>query len=100
MESPKVMQLPSVLGGLGSIALKANSLFSTTHFSNNTNSIDNMTTEQGFLFFIFLIILIYLTMWFGAFVFNTSIVKIFPSTKRVTTLDFFGLYIVIHLLFC
>ena len=75
------------------------SLMTTSPFSSN-KGIDNMNSGQGFVFFIILILLIYLTMMLGAFVFNTSVVKIMPSLKKVTTLDFFGLYIVIHLLFC
>ena len=42
----------------------------------------------------------YLIMLLGTFVFNTSVVKIFPSVKKVSILDFFGLYIVLHLLLC
>jgi hypothetical protein len=77
---------------------------STSPFTNNgmvgINSMDKMSTGQYILFLLILFFLLYLTMWIGAFVFNTSVVKIFPSTKKVTALDFFGLYIVIHLLFC
>ena len=97
-----IMKLPSVLGGLGglgTLALKANSMISPSQFSNR-NSIDNMDADQGILFFIILIILIYLVMLLGAFIFNMSVIKIFPSTKKITTLDFFGLYIVIKILFC
>ena len=39
-------------------------------------------------------------MYLGGLVFNMSVVKIFPSVKKVSTLDFFGLYIVLHMLFC
>ena len=67
-------------------------------FSNNGSGTG--TAENGFLFFVILILLIFLTMWIGAFIFNTSVIKIFPSTKKVTVVEFFGLYIVTHLLFC
>ena len=100
--TPPIMKLPSILGGLGglgTLALKANTMILPSKFSNK-NSIDNMDADQGILFFIILIILIYLTMWIGAFIFNMTVIKIFPSTKKVTTLDFFGLYIVIKILFC
>jgi hypothetical protein len=93
------MKLPSVLGGLGALASKANSIISLSKFSNK-NTIDNMDTEQGILFFIILILLIYFTMWLGALIFNMSVIKICPSIKKVTTLDFLGLYIVIKILFC
>ena len=100
--SQPIMKLPSVLGGLGglgTLALKANAMISPSKFSNK-NSIDNMDADQGILFFIILIILIYLTMWLGSLIFNMSVVKIFPSIKKVNTLDFFGLYIIIKILFC
>jgi len=65
--------------------------------NQNTNEI---TTGQSVVFFVILMFIIYFTMLIGAFVFNTSIVKIFPSVKKVSVIDFFGLYIVLHLLFC
>lgn len=69
-------------------------------FSNRENQINEMNPGEQILFFIVFIFLIYFTMWLGAFIFNSSIVNIFPSVKKVSTLDFLGLYIVIHLLFC
>ena len=99
MSNPTFAMLPSsILSGLSVIANKANSLVTKSPFSNTGNV--NMSTEQGFLFFLILMLLIFLTMWLGAFVFNTSVVKIFPDVKKVSVLDFFGLYIVIHLLVC
>ena len=65
--------------------------------NQNTNEI---TTGQSVVFFFILMFTLYLTMLIGAFIFNTSFVKIFPSVKKVSVLDFFGLYIVLHLLFC
>jgi len=71
-----------------------------TKASFTNNNMAESYANQGFLFYIILILLILLIMWIGSFVFNESVVKIFPSTKKVSTLEFFGLYIVIHLLFC
>ena len=96
----------SVLSGLSTLALKANALIAPTQstFVNNgmngMNGMVIMKPEQGFLFFLILVLLIFLTMWLGAYVFNTSVVKIFPDVKKVSFIDFFGLYIVIHILFC
>jgi len=70
----------------------------TSSFANQDSN--EITTGDSFIFFLILILLLYLTMLIGAFVFNTSVVKIFPSVKKVSVLDFFGLYIVLHLLFC
>ena len=63
-------------------------------------SMDEMNSGQQLLFIFILMILIYFTMFLGAMIFNTSVVKIFPSVNQVSTMDFFGLYIVLHLLFC
>jgi hypothetical protein len=87
---------PSLLSGFTSLALKANEFVTKSTFTNY----GEMNSGQGLLFFLILMLLIFLTMWLGAFVFNTSVVKIFPDVKKVSVLDFFGLYIVIHILFC
>ena len=87
------MLLPSIT--LPSVASAIENIIAPRTFANKgTNN------DQGLLYFIILIFLIMLTMWIGAFIFNASVVKIFPSVKKVSTVDFFGLYIVIHLLFC
>ena len=84
-----------------SIVSVASSIQSTLIPAQFTNQNPNeLSVGQSFIFFIVLTLVIYLTMWVGAFVFNTSIVKIFPSVKRVSILDFFGLYIVLHILLC
>jgi hypothetical protein len=67
-------------------------------FTNNT--IEDMNSGEQLLFIFVLFTLIYFSMYLGGLVFNMSVVKIFPSVKKVSTLDFFGLYIVIHMLFC
>ena len=67
-------------------------------FSNYT--MEEMNSGEQLLFIFVLFTLIYFTMYLGGLVFNMSVVKIFPSVKKVSTLDFFGLYIVLHMLFC
>jgi hypothetical protein len=69
-----------------------------SHFANQNPN--EMSLGQTFFSFIILGLVVYLTMWLGSFVFNTSVVKIFPSVKKASILDFFGLYIVLHLLMC
>jgi hypothetical protein len=75
-----------------------NSLTNKSPFSNQ--SIEEMNGGQQLLFIFVLFVLIYFTMYLGAMIFNMSVVKIFPSVKQVSTMDFFGLYVVLHLLFC
>jgi hypothetical protein len=69
-----------------------------SHFANQNPN--EMSLGQTFFSFIILGLVVYLTMCLGSFVFNTSVVKIFPSVKKTSILDFFGLYIVLHLLMC
>ena len=79
----------------------ATSIATATTKSNFTNyNMQEMDGNQLLLFLFILLILIYLTMFLGGMIFNLSIVKVFPSVKRVSTLDFFGLYVVLHILFC
>ena len=76
----------------------SNTLTNKAPFTNQ--GVEDMDGGQQLLFIFVLFVLIYFTMYLGGMIFNMSIVKIFPSVKRVTTMDFFGLYIVLHLLFC
>jgi hypothetical protein len=94
------------LSGLSSIALQVQSIIKPTKapFANKEmggmGGMGGMDASQGVIFLVILMLLLYLTMLIGSYIFNTSVVKIFPSTKSVTTLDFFGLYIVLHILLC
>ena len=92
MSSPNPFQ--SMIGISNSIK----NILTPASFANpNSNE---MTFGQSLFFFIILCLVIYVTMWIGSFVFNRSVIKIFPSVKKVSALDFFGLYIVLHLLLC
>jgi len=77
----------------------SNTLTNKAPFTNYQN-IEDMNGGQQLLFIFVLFMLIYFTMYLGGMIFNMSVVKIFPSVKQVTTMDFFGLYVVLHLLFC
>ena len=100
--TPTQLRLSGIMGGISAVASNISKILSLSSFRNNTSidDINNMNTGQVIIYFMILIFLIYLTMWIGTFIFNTSVVKIFPSIKKINTLDFFGLYIVLHLLFC
>ena len=90
--------MSSPFSSLVNISSSIQKALTPSHFSNqNPNEI---SIGQSLYFFIVLSLVVYLTMWAGSFVFNTSVVKIFPSVKKVSILDFFGLYIVLHLLLC
>ena len=67
-------------------------------FTNNT--MEDMNNGEQLLFMFVLFTLIYVNMYIGGVIFNMSIVKILPSVKKVSTMDFLGLYIVLHMLFC
>ena len=56
---------------------------------------------QMLLSVIIFIILLTFVMWVGAYIFNNSVVKTMPSImKKISVVDFLGLYIVTHILFC
>jgi len=76
----------------------SNTLTNKAPFTNQ--GVEDMNGGQQLLFIFVLFVLIYFTMYLGSMIFNMSVVKIFPSVKQVNTMDFFGLYIVIHILFC
>jgi hypothetical protein len=66
----------------------------------NRVPMEQMDAGQFLLFVITFLIVLYIFMLLGAFIFNNSVVKVMPSIKRVSVMDFFGLYIVLHILFC
>ena len=66
----------------------------------NRGMVVDMDPGEQILFFIILMFIIYLTMWFGSYVYNNSVTKLSPDLSKISTYDFLGLYIVIHILFC
>lgn len=68
--------------------------------SSSFTDVSNMDISQTFIFLIIFMILLTFIMWIGAYIFNHSLVKVFPTVKKVSVGDFLGLYIVIHILFC
>ena len=61
--------------------------------------IASMSGGQMFTFIIVFVLSVWLLMFLGAWVFNTSIPRIIPGIKKITMLEFFGLYIICHILF-
>lgn len=63
------------------------------------NDVSSMSGGQLLTFVIVFMLSVWLLMFLGAWVFNTSIPRIIPSVRKITTLEFFGLYVVCHILF-
>ena len=72
----------------------------TNQGMQGNQGVQDMNFGQFMLFCLIFFILLYLTMYLGSLIFNVTIVKMFPTIKRVSTLDFFGLYVILHILFC
>ena len=62
--------------------------------------VSTMDIGQTILAIIIFFILLIFIMWIGAYIFNHSLVKVFPSVNKISVGNFLGLYIVIHILFC
>jgi len=62
--------------------------------------VSNMSIVQFFISIIIFLIILTFIMWVGAFIFNHSLVKVFPSVNKISVGNFLGLYIVLHILFC
>ena len=75
--------------------------FANVMSSNSPDTADlaSMSAGQMMVFVIIFALSVWLLMFLGAWVFNTSIPKIIPAVKNITVLEFFGLYIVCHILF-
>ena len=77
-----------------------NTLSGKSAFTNNNATLEEMSFGQQLIYFIVLFAIIYFVMFIGSIIFNDSVVRIFPGVKKITTTDFLGLYIVLHMLFC
>jgi hypothetical protein len=88
----------SSLSSLVNVSSSIQNILTNGAFTNQNPH--EITLGQSLFFYLILILVIYITMWFGSFIFNTSFIKIFPSVKKVSIIDFLGLYILSHILFC
>ena len=73
--------------------------FSNIMSMSNDKDMTNITSGQLLTFIIVFMISVWLLMFIGAWVFNTSIPHIIPAVRKITVLEFFGLYLVCHILF-
>jgi hypothetical protein len=59
----------------------------------------DLSDSELALFFLTTIILLVIIMYCGCFIYNTVALKAIPSLHKLTTFQFFGLYILTHILF-
>jgi len=87
---------------ISDIAKTLTNLTRNTNKSNfqNVNNIDNMSFSEFLIFLIIFIVLLVILMVLGTIVFNFTIPRIFPNVRKVKTVEFFGLYVILHILFC
>jgi hypothetical protein len=62
-------------------------------------NVSDMSFGQFIVFSVVLVIMILIIVWVGSYIFNHSVVNVIPCVKPVSILDFFGLYIITHMLF-
>ena len=62
--------------------------------------VSQMDVGQTLVAIVIFLILLTFIMWVGAYIFNHSLVKVFPCVNKITVGNFLGLYIVLHILFC
>lgn len=70
------------------------------NYTNNL-AIDIYSMSGGELltFIIVFALSVWLLMFLGSWIFNTSIPRIIPGIKKISVIEFFGLYIICHILF-
>ena len=95
-----VMSISALSSVADAMSKKTIGTFTNNNMSGMYGSGSSPNTGKIILFYLIFFLLLYLTMMIGAFIFNVSVIKVFPSIKKISTLDFFGLYIVLHMLFC
>ena len=66
--------------------------------SGNVN-FSSMSTSQFIIYIVFFLLSIWISMFIGTWIYNSSIPKIIPSLGKISTMNFFGLYILTHILF-
>lgn len=63
-----------------------------------SQSLDTMSGAQAVVFVMVYLLALLIVMALGAFLFNNIVVKIFSSARKVSVLEFFGLYVVLQIL--
>jgi hypothetical protein len=86
------------LNALATSIAKLSSVSGVSRFEDLNQ--DKMTFSQWVIFVTTFLLLLFILMFLGTKVFNLTIPKIIPSIRKVTTSEFFGLYVILHILFC
>ena len=76
------------------------SRFTNVVTRENFDDVTNASASTVLLLLINLTIAIVIVCWVGQWLFNSVLVNVIPSVNRVTFLQFLGLYVLTHLLFC
>lgn len=83
-----------------SIAKKATSIVSPMKKASFKDvGTSDLSDYELVLFLLNIIILLVITVYIGCYIYNTVAVKAIPSLNKLNTLQFFGLYILTHMLF-
>jgi len=61
--------------------------------------VKDLTTTQTIVFISVFLLTLFVVMYCCTCIYNTVVLKAIPSLKRLTTFEFFGLYIITHILF-
>lgn len=72
-----------------------------SNYNNDlTYDMVRMSSTELFTFISVFVLSVWILMFLGSWIFNSSIPKIIPGVnKKITVLEFFGLYIICHILF-
>lgn len=66
-----------------------------------TTSMDlgTMSSSDMLTFTLIFVLSVWILMLLGTWIFNSTIPKLIPSIRKASVLEFFGLYVVLHILF-
>lgn len=90
--------MSAILNSIASGVAKLSSAMGVSSFENINQ--DKMTFNQWVIFIAVYLLLLFILMSLGTIIFNITIPKIIPSIHKVNTSEFFGLYVILHILFC
>jgi hypothetical protein len=90
--------MSTVLNSIATSVAKLSSAIGVSRFEDINQ--DKMTFSQWVIFIAVFLLLLFILMFLGTIVFNNTNPKIIPSIRKVNTSEFFGLYVILHILFC
>jgi len=68
---------------------------------NSQKNVDlsTMSTGQLITFIVVFLLSVWILMFLGEWIYNTNIPKIVPNLGKISTMNFFGIYVLTHILF-